>query len=85
MKISVGLLVVALVAVMGIGVGFGAFTPVPDQSIDNLIGVSTSGSETGIYEIVANTATGLLVALGVVISFAGFRLVRRLIMTAGRG
>ena len=40
---------------------------------------------TGWYEIAGGAGTGLLVALGVVISFAGFRLVRRLVRQAGRG
>ena len=73
------------VALMVPVLGHAAFTAIPSQDVDNLVGVATAGSETGIYEIVANTTTGLLVAAGVVVSFAGFRLVRRLIMTAGRG
>lgn len=40
---------------------------------------------TGWYEIADDVATGLLVSLGVVISFAGFRLVRGLVRQAGRG
>ena len=46
---------------------------------------SPARGSTGWYEIGDNAAAGLLVAAGVVVSFAGFRLVRRLIMTAGRG
>ena len=62
----------------------GAFTAVPSQGIGYLVGVSTDGSETGIYEIVANQETLIFAIVGMVMATAGFMLFRTW-LRRGRG
>ena len=53
------------------------FSAITSQDVDNLVGVSTSGSETGVYEIIATGETLVPVLVGFVIAVTGgFYLVR---------
>lgn len=82
------LLKLAGVAAFGLVVSaqaaFAAFTAVPSQGIGNLVGVSTDGSETGIYEIVANQETLIFAIVTMVMATAGFMLFRTW-LRRGRG
>lgn len=49
------------------------------QSVENFVGVSTDGSETGIYELVEMVQTGVLVAFGLAVVVAGFIVGRKIL------
>ena len=49
------------------------------QSVENFVGVSTDGSETGIYELVQMVQTGVLVAFGLAVVVAGFFVGRKIL------
>ena len=58
------------------------FSAISATDVDNLLGVSTSGSETGIHELAILVPVGLAVCVAIAIAFAGYHLVRRLFMRA---
>ena len=49
------------------------------QTVENFVGVSTDGSETGIYELVEMVETGVLVAFGLAVVVAGFMVGRKIL------
>lgn len=70
--------------VVSAGSALAAFSAIPSQDIDNLVGVSTAGSETGIYEIVANQETLIVAIVTMVMATAAFMLFRTW-LRRGRG
>lgn len=53
--------------------------------ISHLLGVATDGSETGIYEIREAVEVGIGVLVGLVLVWAGYMIVRRIVRGAARG
>lgn len=71
-----------LVAALVAGPALAAFTAVTSQDVDNLIGVSTSGSETGLYELVASQTVILGVLFGMVIAGVAYAYIKKYVMKA---
>ena len=73
---------VVSVAVFGASTVHAQLTDIANQNLDGFLGVATSGSETGIHELGLLVPIGLGVAIIITLAFAGYHLVRRLVMRA---
>ena len=61
-----------------------AFSAITATGAENLIGVATDGSETGIYEIEEVVTAGLTVGITIVLLVMGFRIAKKAIKMAAR-
>lgn len=79
-------LALAMMVVLGMAEpAMAQLTPPSDTAIDAALGSSTDGSETGLYELRETIVLGLSILLGIVMLFAGYRLVRMFINRGSAG
>lgn len=70
---------VSSIMVLGMQVAYAQFTAPAAQSWKTLLGTSTSGSETGVYEFNSLVTTAIPVILLITLLWAGLAITRRVI------
>lgn len=63
---------------------FAQFTAPTANNVENLLGTSTSGSETGVYELSGMVESSIPVILGISLLWVGWSVARRVVMSFRR-
>ena len=65
-------------------VALAQFTAPAANNVENLLGTSTSGSETGVYELSGMVESAIPVILGISLLWVGWSIARRVVMSFRR-